>query len=255
VVAAAPPDQPAESVQVVPDEEQLEEYLAGRPDLRQTLTPPTTDEEAHANAALLRELRSGDQARAELTETRTAEAVEAGYGALEGFDPDELNEATNNLILTAGADSPITRQWFEDWAAQDPEGFQDWDQAVRRQLHDWRVAANEQQIQEAQAELARIQREMYQASLKEISRFVQERPEVANEEAAIRIAAMAAAQGEDVFSDPAQVRDKLAALHETVRQIDPEAPPARDPVTRRVTTSAAWAAQQQENQMNALPAT
>src|SRR5215475_5733998 len=64
-VAAAPPNQPAESVQLVEDEAALEHYLSTRPDLYEKLPVPKSDEQARANAAVLRELSAGEAARAE----------------------------------------------------------------------------------------------------------------------------------------------------------------------------------------------
>src|SRR5262245_1316721 len=151
VVEAAPPDQPSESVQLVPDEAELEQYAATRPDLQ--LATPTTDEQAHANARLLRELRDGDQARIELEETRTDQATYAAYSALEEWDPDQIQEAATNLLATVGPESQLMRDFIEEWNSYDPEGVNDWAQGVVGQLHQAQIAANNAQIAATQAEI------------------------------------------------------------------------------------------------------
>jgi hypothetical protein len=85
-------------------ESELAAFLEGNPDLASKLNPtPISDEDARNNVELVRELKQGREAQAELADERLFGVADAAYQAVVDGDPEDAWLAFNHLAWLAGS--------------------------------------------------------------------------------------------------------------------------------------------------------
>lgn len=206
-------------------------------ELRTMFESIRADEERHQA-----EFVAGQDAREELAFTRQAEVLDGAYEALADGHPDWIAASVGELIGLHGADSPEVRDYIGEWQTYDPESAGTWWSRVDAEARQLQAALAQRQIEQNNAEIARLRSEQEAAIVAEFSKFLEGRPEARSDETARRMYELAVSRGINVMDPnaPGSLSDRLAVLHEAVQQSDPAVP-----------GSAAWEAREHERMLNA----
>jgi hypothetical protein len=252
----APPADEAEpspgvGEQLVSDEQELENWLSENPTVAARFQPPKTDAAALAQAEIVRDLKRLQELEQASAAENAYSLAENAYAEILGEDPVAAQQAVNTLISTVGLENPETKALLDFWQSEDPGAVSEWARVTADQIAQYQAYQTRAALDKNQAELAKVQEERQAAFAKATKEF-QNSPRVDVERYGGKMAELAAASGLlDV--DPQNAPAALAALHESARQLDPDAEPYRD--LDGVHQSASWERARQADMLNALPGT